>query len=524
MDFNVSNYSDKELENIVGIEGKYDESILNGKVAQFSQWILQSDNEKENDSKMKFILDLRDRLYENIRNFIHNDNNVVEGIDNTLVDIDLNSDSEGEGEGEGEVEGEGEIEGEGEGEVEGEGLVDGVGEIDAKNTRLNEVIVKNNINTVVFDKLVTVDSSFRRIYNQRCSCNDVKISTFKVDTPDDFTVTFNEGINNVSSIEINTVELTHAWYNFQYAKGNTVFKINDSVVKIPDGSYLPARIANELTNVNIESINLLDTIEEVDNDALGGADSDLTYKYDITQHKIIIENTSNVDISLCFYDEDMGNNHNAKLDYNLGRMLGFTENDYVVPASGELRGENTIHLYGPTYIYLAIDDYTNNYFTQSMTMQSVNKDVFRQSKYFRDNEYLRDVGDRTNIPQYSREGSRPAQTRTVTQKLTNSQKKTIEEIKLAQENQYQNRAYGPNVMDIIARIPIKYDEGNEIKKWSPLIYENLRQYKRMYIKPVNINKLRIRLFDDKGFPLGMINDWSMSLVFKTNREYAKTSL
>ena len=108
-----------------------------------------------------------------------------------------------------------------------------------------------------------------------------------------------------------------------------------------------------------------------------------------------------------------------------------------------------------------------------MTMQSVNKDVFRQSKYFRDNEYLRDVGDRTNIPQYSREGSRPAQTRTVTQKLTNSQKKTIEEIKLAQENQYQNRAYGPNVMDIIARIPNKYDEGNN-KEVVAIDLENLR--------------------------------------------------
>ena len=79
-------------------------------------------------------------------------------------------------------------------------------------------------------------------------------------------------MKNSAAIEINTVELTHALYNFQYAKGNTVFKINDSVVKIPDGSYLPARIANELTNVNIERINLLDTIEGVDNDALGGAD------------------------------------------------------------------------------------------------------------------------------------------------------------------------------------------------------------------------------------------------------------
>lgn len=517
MDFNVSNYSNEELENIVGIEGNYDENILNSKVAEFSQLVLQNDN--ESDSKMKFILDLRDRLYENIKNFIHNAN-VIEGIDDTL----------GEGEGEVEdvedegVEGEDEIDGVVEGEVDG--VVQGVGEIEATNTRLNEVIVKNNTNTVIFDKLVTVDSSFRRIYNQRCSCSDTKISTFKIDTPDDFTVTFNESINNISSIEINTLELTHAWYNFQYAKGNTVFKINNAIVKIPDGNYLPARIANELTNsnVNIENINLLDTIEGVDNDALGGADNDLAYKYDITQHKIVIENTSDVDISLCFYDEDMGNNHNAKLDYNLGRMLGFTENDYVIPANGELRGENTIHLYGPTYIYLSIDDYTNNYFTQSMTMQSVNKDVFRQSKYFRDNEYCRDVGDRTTIPQYSREGSRPAQTRSVTQKLTNSQKKTIEEIKLAQENQYQNRAYGPNVMDIIARIPIKYDEGNEIKKWSPLIYENLRQYKRVYIKPVNINKVRIRLFDDKGYPLGMLNDWSMSLVFKTNREYADTSL
>ena len=176
MDFNVSNYSNKELENIVGIEGNYDENILNSKVAQFSQLVLQNDNEseEESDSKMKFILDLRDRLYENIKNFIHNPN-VIEGIDDTL--------------GEGEVESEGEVEGEV--ESEGEVEVEGVGEIEATNTRLNEVIVKNNTNTVIFDKLVTVDSSFRRIYNQRCSCSDTKISTFKIDTPDDFTVTFN---------------------------------------------------------------------------------------------------------------------------------------------------------------------------------------------------------------------------------------------------------------------------------------------------------------------------------------------
>jgi hypothetical protein len=225
------------------------------------------------------------------------------------------------------------------------------------------------------------------------------------------------------------------------------------------------------------------------------------------------------DISLCFYDKELSDKNNAKLDFNLGQMLGFTQQKYVLVKGESIVGEHTINLYGPKYFYMSIDDYTNNYFTQSMTLQRIDKDVFKQSEYFRDREYVRDTDDKSLIPNYSRGGSQQAELKTVTEKLTISQKKTIEEINLAKANQYQNRTYGPNVVDIIARIPIKYDEDNDVRKWSPIIYEDLHNYKRIYNKPVNISKLRIRLFDDRGFPMGMKNDWSMGLVFKTNYKY-----
>jgi hypothetical protein len=465
INYNIDHYSDDDLLSIINIENGYTKHILDAGILKFSELILDMKEPGKDEKKLIFLVELKERLLEKMNGFL-GANKVLEEFDNEYKE-----------------------------------------DMHYKGVEVDKSL---ELKIMEFDKLVTIDSNFRRIYDQRCSCNDVDISTFKLDTPDDFMVIFNDNINEVTSLEIKSLELTHAWYNFQNVKGNTSFKINNSIVTIMDGNFLPTAMVSELDN----GMSILDLINEVD------GISDLEYSYDIRTNKIKIKNTSvDNDISLCFYDKELSDKNNAKLDFNLGQMLGFTQQKYVLVKGESIVGEHTINLYGPKYFYMSIDDYTNNYFTQSMTLQRIDKDVFKQSEYFRDREYVRDTDDKSLIPNYSRGGSQQAELKTVTEKLTISQKKTIEEINLAKANQYQNRTYGPNVVDIIARIPIKYDEDNDVRKWSPIIYEDLHNYKRIYNKPVNISKLRIRLFDDRGFPMGMKNDWSMGLVFKTNYKY-----
>jgi hypothetical protein len=96
--------------------------------------------------------------------------------------------------------------------------------------------------------------------------------------------------------------------------------------------------------------------------------------------------------------------------------------------------------------------------------------------------------------------------------LTNSQLYTINEINKNRNNNTNHRAKAPTSTDILAMIPIKttsLSTGSLIIEFSGSLQDNIRTY----FGPVNIDRMRVKLLNDKGNVLNMNGcDWCVTLI------------
>jgi hypothetical protein len=96
--------------------------------------------------------------------------------------------------------------------------------------------------------------------------------------------------------------------------------------------------------------------------------------------------------------------------------------------------------------------------------------------------------------------------------LTNSQLYTINEINKNNNNNTNYRAKAPTSTDILAMIPIKptgLSTGGLIIEFSGSLQDNIRTY----FGPVNVDRMRVRLLNDKGNVLNMNGaDWCVTLI------------
>ena len=115
------------------------------------------------------------------------------------------------------------------------------------------------------------------------------------------------------------------------------------------------------------------------------------------------------------------------------------------------------------------------------------------------------------VPQMSKSNPR---------KLTQAQLYSVNEI-LANRQKERTRAPGPTTTDALAVIPLKSITANR-KQNEPYIEfgSSLQNNVRTYFGPVNIERLRVRLTDDKGNLVNLHdNDWSFSLMVEQLYQY-----
>ena len=75
------------------------------------------------------------------------------------------------------------------------------------------------------------------------------------------------------------------------------------------------------------------------------------------------------------------------------------------------------------------------------------------------------------------------------------------------------RSKAPATSNTFALIPIKHDSSNYTGGMFIEISGSLQENKRIYFGPVNIDRMRIKLYDDKGNILNMNGaDWSFTLI------------
>jgi hypothetical protein len=356
-----------------------------------------------------------------------------------------------------------------------------------KSHNLN--IIRGNINPNLkntINVLLNIDSQFRP---------DL------VSPTSNYTFDLSEPLYKVTNYSLVHFEIQHSWYLIDEAYGTDRFYIdisgsNDNMIVIPQGNY------------SIEELLILinDEINNTYNSQI------LEFSYNKNTNKTTIINNDTNPIDIIFYDIS-GNysnfNTEAKYNYNLGWILGYRKPNYNIDISSSLLSEGLIDLYGPKYLILCIDDFNNNQVHKGMLTMGENITKLKLPEYYTPDLSLNDPNFKFDF-----------NTSTwVPSNLTEIQAYTIQEIAAERSKNNINRFYGPSSSNIFGRITLERKGGSNFS----YVFNgpsNLKHLQRTFFGPVNIKRMNISLFNDKGQLMNLNNqNYSFALIVEQLYQY-----
>ena len=357
-------------------------------------------------------------------------------------------------------------------------------------------IVQGTINPTqqnTLKKTVIIDSQYRpNIFPY--AGTDVNQASFN----SDFTVTLSESLSDVVSMELYSIQIPRSWNNVDSFRGNSCFMVSVSnshtLIGVEPGNYDIDSLKTALQN-SINSIN------------------GLTIEYDPTKSRYYFDNSNNSnEVVITFYNPSGWSYTNVSgvscgtcttIGYpnnSLGWTLGFRtspdENNIVsitIPVGEKKYTEAAPSLYGPQYALLVVDDFNKNRQTKNIVAVS-------------------DTSTKISIPQYADlenhvcdNTGNVTYVKTAPRRLTQAQLYTINSIVEDRERR-QYRSPAPTTNDVLAIVPLT-GETNTIVRYGTDLAIN----KRVYFGPVDIEKIHVKLLDDKGNPINLNGvDWSFS--------------
>jgi hypothetical protein len=397
--------------------------------------------------------------------------------------------------------------------------------------------LKNTIN-----RFVNLDSQFRQ-YSGVDS-----IST-------NYTLDLSDRLNNTLSLNLYSYQIPNTWYVIDSAYNNTCFWINFGSYNIPitisPGNYSPKDLVTELNNVfNVAGFTFTDPINnpasynskngKLTLKLYGGSYNnnfegvDLSFNIDTKTKVIFFDFTA----TLICNTNCINNSH--YFNQSLGWVMGFRVPYLYVDINGNT-GAAVVDLNGTKYLILVIDDYNQNRVNNGLvTITELSSTLKKPNYYSPDlpytclepgNSNLTEIVNSANVNsllnaqgsntsdglliagKYNNDYSKtqlllPSAPRTLTQ----SQIYTINEINKNNNNITNYRAKAPTNSDIMAIIPLKGindSTGTLLIDFSGSLQDN----ERTFFGPVNIDRMAIKLLDDKGNILNLNGaDWCVTLI------------
>lgn len=362
-----------------------------------------------------------------------------------------------------------------------------------------------------------------------------------------FTINLSESLKSVISLKLYSIELPTTWYTFDDVLGNTCFKIKADGVDnkcykgpLPDTDSEPEPepdkidcqdIANQCYCINPGNYDILSLTEEIVR--VASPDISLNFKIEPSTNIISIRQDPNgitiyPDASFVYYDcNSLGCVYpcigSSYINQNLGWYLGFRrqpdESGVIsIPLSMTdwVDADVPANTYGPKYCMLVLDDFNKNRLNKGIVGISDTSTKLDLPSYYSPADISGcsqndKCSNRVNTPIVWVSDDKP-------KTLTNSQLYTIQET-LNNRIQPTGRITAPTTSDVLARIPLK---NITALRPEPLIEtgSQLQTNEREYFGPVDIERIKVSLVDDKGYPLNLHdNDWSFSLIVEQLYQY-----
>lgn len=357
-----------------------------------------------------------------------------------------------------------------------------------------------------------------------------------------FTLSLSENLTNVMEIKLDSVSIPKTWDNFSNWIGNVKFAIRDlttgTTYLIEIDSCSPATIQELMDRINGAINALSDTYNNLDNDFVFGYDEGEGRVYIGTKTQIV-GNDGNIispggsgkDYEIVFFDRDLFANTDNTYGFvnqlslqscfnvmytnnNFGWYLGWriTPNDEnVVKFKYTANGLHNFADTSPTmksidYLVIVLDDFNKNRLNTGIVSG------VQQSTKLPLPEYTN--ADNLNC---NEQGGQPFFSKVAPRQLTQAQLYTINQI--AEDRQRsKNRNTAPTLSDAFCIIPTpsNIEQNDRIVLFS----NQLSTSTRRYFGPVNIERVKASLYDDKGNIVNLKgHDWSFTLKVKQLYQY-----
>jgi hypothetical protein len=376
-------------------------------------------------------------------------------------------------------------------------------------------IVQGDLNpnlTTTVKRLVTIDSQYRQTI--------LPFSNTVYNT--DYILYLSEPLTNVLSMKLYSIQVPTTWYTFNTGINTSFDCSNNSVnshVDISGGNYTATDL---LTALNI---------------SLAVAVPNIPVTYTASTRKIKITNNNAYPVDLIFYQPGAGtgasggtsNNNGPKINQHLGWNLGFriepdpTTGKVVLhlPASTSVIADAALDVYGSKYFLLVLDDFNNNHLNHGLVnitnlsskinVPSYYQSAVNQNAIATNVTVIGNNGEQMTVPMLSKGFPRT---------LTHAQLYSANEIAANQKSNFTNRTIGPTNADVFALLPLT---GITMIRPDPYVIfgpQLQTSIDRVYFGPVHIERLKVRLFDDKGNLVNLNdNDWSFSLIVEQLYQY-----
>ena len=405
--------------------------------------------------------------------------------------------------------------------------------VDVAQDKLNPTL------TNVTTRIISLDSKYRQV-------------TGPNDTSSDYTLDLSEHLVNVLSLKPYSFQVPYTWYTIDTANGNTCFWIsftNDKTVSVSldPGNYTTTSIVTTLntsfTNAGFSDFTgdpvLYNSINgKITLNLYGGiyTDPKTSTTYNITETTIITFFDPTDKLS-CSSNTCKQTN---LVDQTLGWTLGYRLRYIYVSATGNV-ARAILNLIGPKYLIIVLDDLNQNHINNGLVaITELSKTVKLPTYYSRDlpvrcaqanplgtnfdanSQFLvEDINAGTLIMDKWDVSYVPTPTvlPTAPRILTQSQIYSINQIIKNNERSVKYRASAPTLSDIFAVIPL----GKKDLKTGDLYVDDsstLQLNKRIYFGPVNIDRMRVKLLDDKGNVLNLNGaDWCLTVIAEILYQY-----